>query len=365
MKRAHIFLFRLGGGGAETMLASLSRYYKNIACTFVVFERIQNETPFKGEILNLDTKRYSNKIIKNWLSFVRVFNTLRTEKPELIITCLQYINLITLTSVWILRRFGQLLNTKVVTRIASSNELTSKTLISKLLKPLLKIPDEFIVISKGLEKDLIEKYNIPKSKISFIPNSVELENYKTNEYATTQKEFDICTIGRYTRAKDHASLINAIDILRKKYGLSIKACIVGYGELQDELRLQVDSLGLTDSIELTGQIPYNDGQEKLKKSKIFVLSSRWEGFGIVLLEAMRCGLPIISTNCNYGPAEILDNGKYGILVPIENSEHLAKEIFDLLNNNARLSTLSKLSFKRVQDYDISVISKQYEEVLIR
>jgi len=363
MKRAHIFLFRLGGGGAETMLASLSRYYKNIACTFIVFERTQNETPFKGEVINLDTKKYSNKIIKNWLSFIRVFNILRTEKPELIITCLQFINLITLTSVWILRKFGQLSNTKVVARIASSNELTSNTLISKLLKPLFRIPDEFIVISKGLEKDLTDKYSIPRSKITFIPNSVELENYKINEYAVTQKEFDICTIGRYTRAKDHASLISAIDILHKKYKLSVRACLVGYGELQEELKQQVDSLGLNNSIELTGPSSYNDGQEKLKKSKIFVLSSRWEGFGIVLLEAMRCGLPVISTNCNYGPAEILDNGKYGILVPIEDPKSLAKEIFDLINNSARLSTLSELSFKRVQDYDISVISRQYEEVL--
>ena len=92
------------------------------------------------------------------------------------------------------------------------------------------------------------------------------------------------------------------------------------------------------------------------KSHIFILSSKWEGFGNVIVEAMHCGLEIISSNCDYGPTEILENGKYGILFDHNDQDRLLKELKTLINKN-KINFNEK--FYKSFDFSISKISKQY------
>ncbi len=104
--------------------------------------------------------------------------------------------------------------------------------------------------------------------------------------------------------------------------------------------------------------------EYLKKSSVFVFSSKREGFGYVLLEAMSCGLPVISTNTPFGPAEILDNGKYGILVPMKNPQAMADAIYELLTDDKKYNYYKKKSLERVKYFSLDKMLKSYKKLIM-
>ena len=101
-------------------------------------------------------------------------------------------------------------------------------------------------------------------------------------------------------------------------------------------------------------------QEYYAKADVFVLSSAWEGFGNVIVEALAFGLPVVSTNCNHGPAEILQADKFGILVPVGDSQKMGEAINQLLENN---QFEHKKQVARAMDFDESTIGKAYYQLL--
>jgi glycosyltransferase involved in cell wall biosynthesis len=270
-------------------------------------------------------------------------------------------NLLVLSSVWFLRLFGMLRNSRIIVRIASSREISNTGLLTKVLKPLYKIPNDFIVISKGLQEGLQQKYSIASEKIKYIPNAIELSASASED---TKKVFDLVTIGRYVKAKDHETLLHAISLLVHYYGYDdFSACFVsGSGELEQETKALADELRVNNQVNFPGKISYAEGQLRLKAAKIFVLSSLLEGFGIVILEGMRAGLPVISTDCPVGPGEILENGKYGILIPVKDPYSMAAAVNKLLKDSQLYEKYSTLSQQRVKEYDIKVIAKRYDEL---
>ena len=99
-------------------------------------------------------------------------------------------------------------------------------------------------------------------------------------------------------------------------------------------------------------------------SDVFILSSKWEGFGHVVVEALACGVPVLSTECPHGPAEILENEKYGWLVPNDNIEAMAEKMIDLIKNSHKIEEKSKLSKERSEDFAAGKIVKEYEKLLL-
>jgi glycosyltransferase involved in cell wall biosynthesis len=128
--------------------------------------------------------------------------------------------------------------------------------------------------------------------------------------------------------------------------------ILGDGEERQSLQKLIDSLKIRESIDMPGFVlnPY----AFMKKASVFVLSSRWEGLPNALIQAMACGAPVVSTDCRSGPAEILDGGKYGRLVPVGDVEALADAIETTLKGDRRrppASWLEQFSAGRVvRDY---------------
>jgi glycosyltransferase involved in cell wall biosynthesis len=141
-------------------------------------------------------------------------------------------------------------------------------------------------------------------------------------------------------------LITALDLLR--HSISARVIIVGEGPLRSSLEAQVSELDLTNHVKLPGfrrnPFPFLD------KAGLFVLSSSNEGFPNVLVEALSCGVPIVSTDCENGPAEILENGRWGKLVPVGNPELLAEGILAALrqrhNTEAMITRANEFTSER-------------------
>jgi glycosyltransferase involved in cell wall biosynthesis len=161
--------------------------------------------------------------------------------------------------------------------------------------------------------------------------------------------------GRHTQQKDFPTLIKAFSKVRQN--TKCRLCLLGKGELSDEYVALADRLGIEDSFELLGYVdnPY----KYMRGADLFVLSSIWEGFGNVIVEAMACGTPIVSTDCPSGPAEILDEGEYGSLVPVGDSEKMAEAIISSLENPTSPDKVQR----RAEEFSDEQILPQYEEFL--
>jgi glycosyltransferase involved in cell wall biosynthesis len=166
----------------------------------------------------------------------------------------------------------------------------------------------------------------------------------------------ILGIGRLTKQKDFHTLINAFTEVHKT-----RACrlvILGDGADLDSLRSLTREKGIQDDVDFAGfqANPY----AYLSRASLFVLSSRWEGFGMVLVEAMAFGTPVVSTDCPNGPREILKDGQYGHLVPVEDPPALAKAMIKTLDDPLAFEKLES----KAQDFTAGRAARQYLQTLI-
>jgi glycosyltransferase involved in cell wall biosynthesis len=183
-----------------------------------------------------------------------------------------------------------------------------------------------VAVSAGIAREFRTIAHIQRRKISVIHNPVIGADFaERSERSVTHPWLDdptrkvFVTAGRLVPIKDHETLLRALALYRRQH--DGRLLILGAGPLRDSLGALADGLGLHDAVDFLGYqdnpLPY------FRRADAFVLSSYAEGFGNVLVEAMGCGTPVIATNCEHGPAEILDGGRYGVLVEPRNAQALA------------------------------------------
>ena len=180
----------------------------------------------------------------------------------------------------------------------------------------------------GLQRKTLTIYNPVVSE-----NLLDLSNEPAEHEFFSKEHTVLVAAGRLNVQKDYFTLIKAFYLLKKMNAnnISYKLLILGGGELLEKINSLVCDLGLQDDVDLVGFVdnPY----KKIKKSDLFVMSSLWEGLPNAMIEALAIGKKVVSTDCIAGPREILDNGKYGTLVPMQDPEALANGIIYELEQN--------------------------------
>ncbi|MEF2278527.1 glycosyltransferase [Deinococcus sp. YIM 134068] len=166
--------------------------------------------------------------------------------------------------------------------------------------------------------------------------------------------------GRLTAQKGFDTLIRAHALLRER-GVDHDLLIVGEGELRGELESLIRELGVSGSVHLPGHVP--NPYPLMRHAAAFALSSRWEGFGNVVVEALACGVPVVSTDCPSGPAEILEGGRHGLLVPTDDAGALASALGTVLGDSALAARLRENGPRRARDFAPEVTVPQWEGVL--
>ena len=239
----------------------------------------------------------------------------------------------------------------------------------KLLKKIFmnlfhKFPHKVIVPTKGVKADVVKSYRLNEKKVKVIYNSVDLPKVtkmvsQKNSYIQLPCDKPIIvTMGRLIKRKGHDSLIKAFEKINKDF--DCRLIIIGKGQDEGRLKEIVASSDAANKIIFTGYLenPYS----LIASSDIFVLSSLWEGFGNVIIEAMACGVPVISTDCPYGPNEIITNEVNGLLVPVGDVEAMAEAMLRLLKDEPLRNRLAHAGKKRAEDFNVEKMVAEYEKV---
>ena len=207
--------------------------------------------------------------------------------------------------------------------------------------------DALVVLTNQDKEDwghLLPVYVIPNS-FPFYP-----------EYPSACENKQAIIVGRYNSAKGYNYLIDAWSDVYKKHPDWI-INIFGSGEYKEKVRKQINDYGLQDVVIMND--PTDNIMEEYLKSSIYVMSSVFEGFAMVLLEAMACGLPCVSFDCPYGPRNVITDGEDGFLVDYLNSKALADSICKLIENEALRKQMGKNGRNNVLRYSRESIMPQW------
>lgn len=386
-----IITTHLGEGGIGKKVSILSqRLSEKGYHLFIVIFQDRIDYPLKGSVINLNlpgTKAPHRKIInliKRISKFKEILNNI---KPNITISFLEGPNLINL-----------ILSDKPILTICESRTMTEspgayKIIDDYIIRRLYPKAHKIIAVSNGIRSELVNVYNLPADKVVTVYNPVDVSNINSlskeeldSEHGEIFKQPVILTIGRLSRPKAQWHLIRVFNEIRKDVD-NLKLVIIGSdGGLEKHLRDLRKSSKYSNDIHLIGfqKNPY----KFLSKSKLFVFPSIWEGFGMSIVEALACGIPVISSDCKYGPREILapntnidsnitefEKTEYGILtppcdgnyrrldVPLTNEEGImADAIRTLLKDSILYEHYSINGAKRAAQFDLDKIIGQYENL---
>lgn len=198
-----------------------------------------------------------------------------------------------------------------------------------------------------------------RKKARVILNPVKESFYQTERLDTVS---DIVSVGRLFPQKNHELLIKAFAKVADFYP-NENLYIYGEGPLRKDLQDLIAKLDLQNRVFLPGSI--TDVNEKLSKAKLFVLSSDYEGMPNGLMEAMACGVPVISTDCPCGgPRYLLGKNEYGLLAPCNSVEKLAEAVSDMLSDD-HCASYSRKARERADIFEPGLIFRQWEEYLFK
>jgi len=291
------------------------------------------------------------------------------EKPDVIITSVYATGMAAILSKIVSRSRVKVIigaHNLLSAKIRHPDNFKDKYVLKYIFPFLLKFSDHVVCVSNGVKSDFILLTKIKKNKITTIYNPVVNDsiNYKKNERITNSifNNIDkdckiVISVGRIVPQKGYDTLLKAFNIVSK--AINANLVIIGDGPEKEKLDKMTKDLGIKSKVFFLGFDP--NPIKYISHSDLFVMSSKWEGFGNVIVEAMACGCQVVSTDCNSGPYEILDGGRFGVLAETNNPDDLARKIIHSLNG---LSAINKdVLMRRSMDFDTSTSVNKYRSLI--
>ncbi|MCE2453025.1 MAG: glycosyltransferase [Nitrospinae bacterium] len=370
----------LGGGGAERSVLKLARglIERGYRVDILVFEKIDtlaDEMPSEARLIELKpgpihdihdrihlAQRYGLRILRflrrSLLQDARsIAAYIEKEQPDCILPSLPRAKSATLMALGFTN-----LNPVTIPTVHSVL-MNTKRRFRKLYSILFPVADCIIAVSDGVADNLALSLEFPRERISRIYNPADTEEIAELTRAVPDHPWTsddgppvILSAGRLARVKDFPTLLRAFAQVSRNR--EVRLIILGEGNWRRRLEKLIRKLGLQEKVSLPGWVsnPY----AFMNRTSVFVLSSKYEGLGNVLIEAMACGCPCVSTDCPAGPAEILDNGRFGPLVPVGDTSALAAAMERVLDSPPDKETLAA----RAQEFSFDVSVDQYESLIL-
>lgn len=375
MKKIVIVINSLESGGAERVVSNLlNSWVDKYDCYLIlIHNKVFYDLDEKIKILHLnevDTKSGIRKFFALPILSYKLSKIIKEHKFDRIISFLTRANYINVLSNIFVK------HTSIISERAMPSLQYQFGLSSKINKYLIKqiYPRATLCLTNSQGNMLDLKNNFGVSNLDWIPNPFDLDKIEklSMENVRIRKEkFTFVTVGRLDNGKNHKLIIDAIK------NLDAELWIIGDGVLKENLIEYIKDLKIENKVFLLGK--QTNPFSYLSKADCFVFSSNHEGFPNVLVEALSCGLPVISTDCKSGPREILapnsnieiqltdelELSEYGILVPIQNINKLKESMNLIIEKDDLRKKYSNKSKARAEEFSLEKIIKKFEKVVLK
>lgn len=357
MTRLAFFIPTLHGGGAETIVLRLAASYakRGIATDLVVGTlegELTSAVESKVNVIDLGASRVRGCIIP-------LSRYLRRVRPTTLLATMNHANIAAVLASMLAH-----IETRIVLRVPITQDGPTRKrfhLMDSALRMALHRANGVIAISRGVAQRINERTGFPLERIAVIHNPAFTDEFLN--VLESPQEFRlipdhapvILAAGRLTPQKDFPTLIRSFAKLRREKDAYL--IILGEGPERGGLLELIYDLGIEDCVFLPGYV--ENIMAYMQRANLFVLSSAWEGFGNVVVEALAAGTPVVSTNCPSGPAEILEDGKYGSLVSVGDDVQMMAAMRHALETSSNPHDL----VNRAKDFHLDVIIKQYDGML--
>ncbi len=351
------FISGLRPGGIGRVIANLSSGFveRGIQVDILVTRNIEayyEDIHPDVNLINLKTGR----VIKSMIPLV---SYLKQNQPYTFISANDYVNLV---AIWAWKLSGVSAKMVATVHVDRTNIKIPRTFKNRLFRFLVcktyTKAEHIVAVSSGVAENVSKLFEVPLHVVKVINNpifddriAIKAKERYAHEWLINKKCPVIIAVGRLTRQKDFPTLMRAFKNLLVHR--SAKLIILGDGEEKADLLCLSARLGLEDALHFAGFVdnPYS----YISRADVLAVSSIYEGFGNVIVEAMALGTTVVSTDCPSGPAEILGNGKYGYLVPVGNSDTMAEAISKAIDTPINVDLLKQ----RAADYSVSNITNAY------
>lgn len=355
-----VLLHDLRGGGAERVMLNLAKGMaaagRHVTLVLVSANGdYLDQIPSELEVVNLGQPSVF-KAIPAIASYVK------KAQPAAVLSALPHVNIAALLAKTLFRLKVRIVLTEhnQITLKADGASGARRKLTFFLVPKLYRSADAVVAVSNGVAKDIEKFAKLPANSVkciynpSFSPKILE----RAQEEPVHPWFFDggqeiLLAAGRLHKQKAYDVLLRAMALVR--HHRDVRLLVIGEGDERKSLEAMRDELGLKDAVDFAGFCanPF----AAMARSKLLVMSSAWEGLPTVLIEAMACDLPIVTTDCPSGPSEILDNGTYGYLTPVGDPVALSKAILEALDNPKRGGP------ERAKVFSVEAAVQRYLEVL--
>lgn len=389
-KKIAFLLGQMCNGGAERVISNLSMGLLTNYEVYTILLKQSSDVdyPLRGIVETIDDGKKRNKYGMLLYHIKEIKKIIKKNNIDTVISFMEYPNVLNLLIPLKIRKIVSVRN------FMSKKWKGRSGLIWKCSIRLL-YPKANLIVSpaSAIEKDLIDNYGIDKRISRVINNPYKINELLNSANATIEKRYGqwfngktIITMGRLSRQKGQCFLLRSFALLKKQIP-GAKLIILGQGEFETKLKELAKTLDIDKDVLFLGF--QTNPHRYIKRSNLFVLSSLFEGFPNALVEAMACGVPVISTDCKSGPREILapttdfsietkriEQAQYGVIVPNFDIEWIkAKEDFTssetlladairmLLENEQLRNDYTHKSLQRASEFTIGNIIKEWNNII--
>ena len=382
-----ILINSLASGGGEKVALTLCDEYKQkgIDIIFVCLEKNNfYESNHQIHYLSGQTGTNENAVRKFsslFLFALRLKKLIKKENIQVVQSHLYRSNYVNILAKFLgSTHKTQLVNHGIASRY--KDEKLAGRINLWLIKRLYSKADQLIFPSKGMMHDL-KNLGEFKNAMQVINNPFDVNGIlklkdsplTTNEFVFDPDKKYLVSVGRIEKVKRFQDIVKAVGLL-KKDGFTLELIILGDGPEKSNIRALINKLNLKESVHLPGRV--ENPFKYISRSDILISASEYEGFSNVIVEAFISGTAVVSTDCESGPREILapdtdvqiklkpgeiEFAQFGVLVPVNDPETLAKAVKDLFEDTNRFESYSKHGIDRAKDFDKALISQKYIENL--
>ena len=352
-----LFIPTLTLGGSERFMMSLADNinYEKFDVTLVVINKVGDFSNYQNDnidIVNLKVPHVRNSIYK-------IIRLIHKQKPDVVLSTLAHLNrLLAIFKIFFPRKTKFIGRESSIVSVRNNNNKYTR-IYNTMYKFFYGNLDLIIAQSEYMKSDLCANYNISINKVLVINNFVDIDRIHpmsvSNRRVFKNNKFNLITVGRLEKVKGYDKLIH----VAKNLGTEFHITIIGDGKEKQSLLNLITELDVKDKVTLLGfkGNPY----KYMVQADCFILTSRFEGFPNVLLEANACGIPIVAFDCPGGVEEIIEDGVNGFLVECGSVNEMSDRLYDMLSfNYSNKEIIHYISNKYSKDKTM----ERYEKVFI-